>query len=203
MNLREKAAAETRKKLLKTGQKLIMKKGLSNVSVEDITNAAGVAKGTFYTYFKRKEDIVFEICREPFADIAKRFCDSKEPSIEKKLAVYFNDFMAEVQRYGINICREWLRDVITPANVTDAKDTQKWQYDTKTLLDMLNFAIKNGELKKNTPTETLTHIIMTQMYGMMLCWCMSDGDFDPLDWTQKFCELQLNNILKPYILDKK
>jgi AcrR family transcriptional regulator len=144
MNLREKAAAETRKKLLKTGQKLIMKSGLSNVSVEDITNAAGVAKGTFYTYFKRKEDIVCEICREPFADIAKCFRESKEPSIEKKLAVYFNDFMTEVQRYGINICREWLRDVITPANVTDAKDTQKWQYDTKTLLDMLNFAVKNG-----------------------------------------------------------
>lgn len=203
MNLREKAAIETRKKLLKTGQKLIMKNGLSNVSVEDITNAAGVAKGTFYTYFKRKEDIVCEICREPFADIAKRFCESKEPSIEKKLAVYFNDFMTEVQRYGINICREWLRDVITPANVTDAKDTQKWQYDTKTLLDMLNFAVKNGELKKNTPTETLTHIIMTQMYGMMLCWCMSDAEFNPLDWTHKFCELQLKNILKPYIQGKK
>ncbi|MBQ6012075.1 MAG: TetR/AcrR family transcriptional regulator, partial [Alphaproteobacteria bacterium] len=46
MNLREKAVAETRRKLLKTGQKLIMKNGLSNVSVEDITNAAGVAKGT-------------------------------------------------------------------------------------------------------------------------------------------------------------
>jgi len=203
MNLREKAAAETRKKLLKTGQKLIMKKGLSNVSVEDITNAAGVAKGTFYTYFKRKEDIVCEICREPFADIAKCFRESKEPSIEKKLAVYFNDFMTEVQRYGINICREWLRDVITPANVTDAKDTQKWQYDTKTLLDMLNFAVKNGELKKNTPTETLTHIIISQMYGMMLCWCMSDEEFNPHDWVQKFCKLQLNNILKPYISDNK
>ena len=197
--MRERAALETRKKLLKTGQKLIMRKGLSNISVEDITNAAGVAKGTFYTYFKRKEDIVSEICREPFADIAKHFCDSKETDLEKKLAIYFNDFMVEVQRYGINICREWLRDVITPANVTDAKDTQKWQYDTKTLLDMLNFAVKNGELKPNTPTETLTHIIMTQMYGMMLCWCMSDAEFNPLDWTQRFCELQLKNILKPYL----
>ena len=87
MNLREKAVAETRRKLLKTGQKLIMKNGLSNVSVEDITNAAGVAKGTFYTYFKRKEDIVCEICREPFADIAKHFCNSKEPDLEKKLAI--------------------------------------------------------------------------------------------------------------------
>ena len=203
MNMRERAALETRKKLLKTGQKLIMRKGLSNISVEDITNAAGVAKGTFYTYFKRKEDIVSEICREPFADIAKHFCDSKETDLEKKLAIYFNDFMVEVQRYGINICREWLRDVITPANVTDAKDAHKWQYDTAMLRDMLDWAVENKYLKSDTPTETLTHIIISQMYGMMLCWCMSDEEFNPRDWVQKFCDIQLRVILKPYSKERK
>lgn len=203
MNLREKAAAETRKKLLKTGQKLIMKNGLSNVSVADITNAAGVAKGTFYTYFKRKEDIVYEICREPFAQIAERFCADPETDIIKKLSNYFCDFMDEVMRYGVNVCREWLRDVIIPDAVTDAKDTQKWQYDTKTLNDMLKVAVGRGELKKNTPTETLTHIIITQMYGMMTCWCMSNEDFNPRQWSRRFCELQIDRILKPYIKDEK
>ena len=145
------------------------------------------------------EDIVYEICREPFGEIAKRFKNSKETDINKKLYEYFNDFMYEIQRYGINVCREWLRDVITPANVTDSKDTKKWQYDTQTLLDILNFAVKNGELKQNTPTKILTHIIITQLYGMMICWCMSDAEFEPSKWTKEFCEIQLNNILKPYI----
>ena len=49
--------------------KLISKKGFDNLNVEDITKACKIAKGTFYIYFKHKEDIVFEICRPPFEQI--------------------------------------------------------------------------------------------------------------------------------------
>ncbi len=202
MTNREMAALETRAKLLKTGQKLIMKHGLSNISVEDITNAAGVAKGTFYTYFKRKEDIVFEICREPFAQIAERFHADLEQDIIKRLANYFSDFINEIMRYDVNICREWLRDVITPATVTDAKDTQKWQYDIQTMHKVLKAAVENGELKPDAPIETLTYIATSQMYGMMLGWCMSDEEFNPRDWIKKFCDIEIRAILTPYILIK-
>ena len=203
MTNREKAALETRARLLKTGQKLITKQGLSNISVEDITNAAGVAKGTFYTYFKRKEDIVFEMCRDMFVPIRDEFISDTTNDIATKLANYFEKFMIEVQRYGINITREWLRDVITPSTVTDAKDAHKWQYDTAMLRDMLDWAVENKYLKSDTPIETLTHIIISQMYGMMLCWCMSDEEFNPRDWVQKFCDIQLRVILKPYSKERK
>ena len=39
-------------KLLETSFKLFTKKGINNTSVDDITKEAGVAKGTFYLYFK-------------------------------------------------------------------------------------------------------------------------------------------------------
>ena len=199
MTNREKAALETRAKLLKTGQKLIIKHGLSNICVEDITNTAGVAKGTFYTYFKRKEDIVFEICRDSFAQIAERFLADKEKDIIKKLENYCTDFINEIQRYDVNICREWLRDVITPAIVTDNKDTQKWQYDIQTMHNVLKAAVENGELKPDAPIETLTYIAISQMYGMMLGWCMSDEEFNPRDWVKRFCDVEIRSILQPYI----
>ncbi len=36
-------------------------RGFDRVSVEDITRDSGVAKGTFYHYFKCKEDVVAEL----------------------------------------------------------------------------------------------------------------------------------------------
>ena len=69
MTNRQLAAMETRKKLLNAGKEIICRKGLTNVSVEEITEAAGVSKGTFYTYFKRKEDIVHELSRSMFGEI--------------------------------------------------------------------------------------------------------------------------------------
>ena len=46
-----------REALLNTAFKLFTTKGLHNTSISDIVEQAGVAKGTFYLYFKDKYDI--------------------------------------------------------------------------------------------------------------------------------------------------
>lgn len=43
-----------KEQILEAATKLILKKGYSHTSVEDITNEMGIAKGSFYTYFKSK-----------------------------------------------------------------------------------------------------------------------------------------------------
>lgn len=44
-------------KLLDSAYKLYSSKGINNTSIQDIVNDAGVAKGTFYLYFKDKYDL--------------------------------------------------------------------------------------------------------------------------------------------------
>jgi AcrR family transcriptional regulator len=55
-----KKAERTKAKLTASARKLISERGFDNVSVEEITKDAGVAKGTFYHYFVCKEDVVRE-----------------------------------------------------------------------------------------------------------------------------------------------
>lgn len=47
---------ETHEQLLKVGWDVVMEKGFHHASINDITSAAGVPKGSFYYYFKSKED---------------------------------------------------------------------------------------------------------------------------------------------------
>jgi AcrR family transcriptional regulator len=42
--------------LLKVGERLFSQNGYRDVSIKDITNAAGLGMGSFYTYFGSKED---------------------------------------------------------------------------------------------------------------------------------------------------
>ena len=69
MTKRQENALKTRQKLIDTAEDLLKANGFNALCVEDITKAAGVAKGTFYVYFKHKEDIVSEICRGYFKEI--------------------------------------------------------------------------------------------------------------------------------------
>lgn len=196
MNKRQKSAVETKRKLITAGLELIKEKGFDAINVEDITKKAGVAKGTFYIYFKHKEDIVMEISRTPFGEIAVELEQMGNIELFDKLRHYFRRFMEQVEFCGIQVYREWIRNVIDPNNVPETMDSKKWFYDC----EMLKSILKNSkELRKDTPVELLTHIIISELYGMMIGWCMSDGKFEPLDWTDRFCDVQLTAIFKPYL----
>lgn len=56
---------ETRKKiklaLLNNGFEFIKKYGMKKTSIDEIVKSVGIAKGTFYNFFKSKEDFVLQI----------------------------------------------------------------------------------------------------------------------------------------------
>jgi AcrR family transcriptional regulator len=58
MGRRQRRAAETRLRLFRSALALIAERGLPNVTVEDITEAADVGKGTFFNYFETKEHVM-------------------------------------------------------------------------------------------------------------------------------------------------
>ena len=55
---RERRAAETRLRLFRSALQLFADRGFPNVTVEDITEAADVGKGTFFNYFESKDHVL-------------------------------------------------------------------------------------------------------------------------------------------------
>jgi AcrR family transcriptional regulator len=55
---RERRAAETRLRLFRCALQLFSERGFPNVTVEDITEAADVGKGTFFNYFESKDHVL-------------------------------------------------------------------------------------------------------------------------------------------------
>ena len=59
-------------RLLREGLKLMAKRGIAACRVEDITRAAGLAKGTFFTHFPGKDAFVARLTEELLDDLARR-----------------------------------------------------------------------------------------------------------------------------------
>ncbi len=55
---RQRRAAETRLRIFRSALALIAERGLHGVTVEDITEAADVGKGTFFNYFETKDQVL-------------------------------------------------------------------------------------------------------------------------------------------------
>jgi AcrR family transcriptional regulator len=55
---RERKAAETRERIFAAAIELFAKRGLHNVTIEQITERADVGKGTFFNYFANKDEVL-------------------------------------------------------------------------------------------------------------------------------------------------
>src|SRR5438046_10621848 len=60
---RAAARDERRQQLIDAAKDVFAKKGYHAATVDDITRAAGVAKGTFYLYFGEKREVYYELVR--------------------------------------------------------------------------------------------------------------------------------------------
>jgi AcrR family transcriptional regulator len=81
MGRRQRRAAETRLRLFRCALQLFAERGYSNVTVENITEAADVGKGTFFNYFESKDQVLgvmAEIQLGKAAEALARVADSKQ-----------------------------------------------------------------------------------------------------------------------------
>ena len=198
MTNRQKAALETRKKLIEAARQIVSERGLAGTQVEEITKLCGVSKGTFYTYFKRKEDVVYAICWGKFDEIRDAALASREP-FPVRLTGYMVDFCAYIEKESLKLCQEWIRNTADPDFAGNQFGSDKLQLDIAAVTALIEDGVRRGELKKNAPVELLSHTLVDVMYGEMLCWATSNGAFRFSEKTQDFCDKFLNGLLKPYL----
>ncbi len=197
---RQIRAMETKQKIVKAANILISAKGFENISIEDIAKEAGVSTGSFYTYFKRKEDVVEELSRTDFFQLAKIVNEMTEKDIIERLRRYCNDFLKGIEKTGIEICRQWTRNNLSPTNILiNGEKTTKYKYDYRAMQSVLAEGIKRRELTDDLPIDDLALFFNAQLYGLMIAWCMTDGEVKGSEQTDILCDTIIKPALKPYM----
>ena len=97
-------------KILETGAQIIHLKGFNHTGIQEILNAAGVPKGSFYHYFKSKEDFglqVIDYFSDHFsllcADILEDAAQSPLEKIKRILQSFIEFFRSKDCAYGCPI----------------------------------------------------------------------------------------------------
>ena len=67
--------------LRRTGLKLFSEKGLKGVSIRELTSAAGIAQGGFYTFYKDKTDFVIDLMELRIKEKLAVIAEKKERSL--------------------------------------------------------------------------------------------------------------------------
>ena len=151
---------EKERKLLDAGYTLFTEKGFKNTSIQEIVDKAGVAKGTFYLYFKDKYDIenrlIIDTSKELFEDAIRHVNDKNLDNFEDRLIAivdYIIDYLKDNSDVLKIVSKSLSLGVFSDkiSNIIDDKPIG--------ILDTFMKGIGESNLKLKNPEITLFMII--------------------------------------------
>src|SRR6266852_7481110 len=81
LSRRQRHSAEIRERLFRAALELFAQKGFVETTVEDITEAADVGKGTFFNYFPSKEHILLAFGEMQLSKLEAAIRDAKQSDL--------------------------------------------------------------------------------------------------------------------------
>ena len=99
---RERAKRTSKEKLVRAARNLMLAQGYPITSVDDIIEAAGVSKGSFYHYFDSKEELALTAMHEFLADGAALMMDGpfRDIADPRKRAI---DFLKHIESVAMRL----------------------------------------------------------------------------------------------------
>ena len=176
---RERRSIELRERIFRAAIQLFARKGYAETTVEDITNAADVGKGTFFNYFPSKEHTLaafgqFQIAKvQAAADAAK----STTLPIQVFLRNLTLDVLSEPAQNPMIVrallqanlssdpVRHVMRDIHTKA--------------TALLGQIVEVGQQRGEIRKDISPMDIAQVLRQSLLGAMLIWSLfGDGSLE-------------------------
>lgn len=196
---RKVQGAETKKRLYEIAEKLFAERDFATVSVEDITDEAGITKGAFYVHFESKDALIALLITDYAARADtdyKAFLEtlpSDMPVSEVLLALIEKITDVLAGKIGCENMKKVYQMLI--AGTVDTEPVKGYGRELYTLFQgVLEKGIQNGEFNNTLPVDMLTRHFVMAIRGISYEWCIRYPDFNLKDEAVTHFKLMLEGI---------
>ncbi|MGE5422889.1 MAG: TetR/AcrR family transcriptional regulator [Ignavibacteriales bacterium] len=154
---------------------LINEKGYAETTLVDICQAAGIANGTFYHYFKSKQDILLDYIKQESADLTDYYAALNKDSYAHALQSVL-DFQAE---YYIRKGTEFVSNFYSIMLLSKDNFFRYEDFSlTGIIYDCLEKGQTSGEFTSSYPVTFMQDLTIGMLYSMTTIWCIAQGSLD-------------------------
>ena len=126
---RERKKEETKERIFNTAMKLFKSRGFEETTIDDITEKADVAKGTFFNYFPKKESVLRYLSEQWLEEVEDKLeaeLKGDTPPSGERLIEAFVDiarFYEQDRDLARHILGTWMESIYDEEDPT----CQRWQ----------------------------------------------------------------------------
>ncbi len=172
--------------IIEAAWELFYEKGYEQTTINDIIGRAGVAKGSFYYYFRSKDTLL-----DTLSDMLDKRYALIEPDI-MKIDNAFDQLMEMNHRIHAYIGKNI--DYGLLANLYAAQLTKE---DSGTLLDQNRYYFKmltriitegqtKGEITTDEPVSQIVRLYSLCERALITDWCMNNGSYDLGEFSRQY-----------------
>lgn len=198
VNKRTARAQETRRAIFEHAVSLFREKGFDQVTIEEITNRAGTAKGSFYTYFKTKSDIIieeFKVIDDYYRSIRPRL--RRIEGAEDRLIAFTRLQMKHVRdAVGLAMLKIlYATTIMDPSAEKYLISPERYLHGL--ILEIMRYGQERGEIRSDLSAEALAALYNRSMRSVFLDWAISDDAWDLVQGGVDYCRTLVVPALAP------
>lgn len=146
--VRDQKKKLTRKAILEAAMKLFTRQGYEHTSIDQLAQAAGIGKGTVYSYFQTKSEIFLAFCEEQLEFVYQELAARSNPGaplVEQLLTLFMGEFrfVSRNREFG----RILLRETVFPKDFTGERARELDAKYIDMLIPIFKQAQRRGELR--------------------------------------------------------
>jgi AcrR family transcriptional regulator len=172
---RERRSAELRERLFRAALNLFANKGYAETTVEDITEAADVGKGTFFNYFRSKEHILMAFGEMQLGKLEAIVREAQQSDLPMREVLHTLVLrMTEEPIRNPAIVRALLQANLSAVPVRE--EMRRIHDRNRALLGkLIRHGQERGEIRADLPAEEIAQVWRQTVFGTLLFWSLA-GD---------------------------
>ncbi|WP_106769253.1 TetR/AcrR family transcriptional regulator [Paenibacillus faecalis] len=170
--LREARKKETKELIFLQAIKLFKEKGYDHVTVQEIASSCGIAKGTFFNYFSKKEEILLYLGESQLELMHQSMKEHQE--LEQHPREYIgrvlHDLLLRFTENG-ELIKLAIFELIRSAYLVEKESKSVLQLK-QSLASMIDRAKKSGKLHTTRDANVIASTIVGVYFHTMLSWSL-------------------------------
>ncbi len=172
-NRRERRRIETRERIYRAALRIFAQRGYLETTVEDITEAADVGKGTFFNYFPTKEHVLATYGEERVAAIERALKKVRPPSqcvlaVLKELATDLAGQSSESPDLLRSIFAAHLSSEPVLAELQNRMLRAR-----RLLAEIITLGQQRAEIRRDRPAADLARLSQLVLMGVTISWALN------------------------------
>jgi AcrR family transcriptional regulator len=191
---RERRHAETRERLMRSALRLFAERGFAGTSIEDITDAADVGKGTFFNYFETKEHVLDTFGKQRLAKVEAALVEARAgrkpiPQILRQLA-HSHDSESP---YTPKLMRSFMVAALLNDSVCQTT-TGNQAHGRRILAEIITIGQERGEISRDIPARKVARVMQQGIFGAFLLWALKP-ELEISTWLNPWIDVMLFGIV--------